>query len=101
MHTKIPDFWVYILYCDNQSFYTGYTINLNTRYRAHSLGKASKYTRSFVPLEMVGAWPIYGTKAQAMQIERIIKNQTKEMKQTLIDNPSHLEQLILVGYSDF
>lgn len=88
----MPDFWVYILLCANHSYYTGYTINLIQRCNAHFKGTGAKYTRSFKPLLLVGVWPIYGTKQQAMQIERFIKQMDRKTKQELIENPLILEQ---------
>lgn len=91
----MPNFWVYILYCKNDSFYTGYTINLNRRYHAHLQGIAAKYTRSFLPLSLAQAWPIYGEKGQAMQIERFIKKLDKRNKWFIIENPLSLEKMFI------
>nr|WP_322783660.1 GIY-YIG nuclease family protein [Fluoribacter gormanii] len=35
-------YWVYILLCSNQSFYTGYTDNLEKRFQDHLSGKGGK-----------------------------------------------------------
>ncbi len=37
--------FVYILECQDGSFYTGVTIDLNKRMKAHAGGKGSKYVR--------------------------------------------------------
>ena len=37
--------FVYILECQDESFYTGVTNNLDKRMKAHSEGKGSKYVR--------------------------------------------------------
>lgn len=87
----MPNYWVYILYCENQSFYTGYTHDLCARYRAHVEGRAAKYTSAFRPVEVVGVWPIYGTKAVAMQVERFIKQLNKKEKTIIIMNPFSLQ----------
>jgi len=94
-----PNFWVYMLYCKNASFYTGYTTNLCQRYSAHLRGVAAKYTRSFPPLFLVSCWPIYGSKREAMQIERLIKKMDKRVKQLLIEDPMSLEQLFVESYA--
>lgn len=91
--TAAPNFWVYILHCNNGSFYTGYTTHLIRRYRSHKLGVAAKYTRSFPPLYMAQTWPVFGTKQQAMHIERSIKKMNKEQKQGLIEDPRILDSL--------
>ena len=88
--TPSKSYWVYILLCDNQSYYTGYTDNLEKRYLAHLTGKGSKYTRSFKPLRIAQSWEIAGGKALAMQIERHIKKLSRKHKEALILNPSSL-----------
>lgn len=97
---SIPNFWVYILICKNNSFYVGYTTDLIKRFRAHANGTAAKYTRSFPPLSVAQVWPIYGEKHLAMRIERFIKGFTKEEKHRIVADPSNLEQ-ILFEQSDF
>lgn len=44
---------VYILRCGDGSLYTGITNDLDRRIRAHNQGKASKYTRSRLPVRCV------------------------------------------------
>jgi putative endonuclease len=91
----MPDFWVYILLCDNDSLYVGYTTDLIKRYRSHVQGTAAKYTRSFQPYSLAQAWPIYGKKPQAMKIERFIKKMNKKEKLKIIADPFSLERVIL------
>lgn len=87
-------FWVYILRCDNGSFYTGYTDNLQRRYQSHVDGTGGcKYTRSFKPIEIAAAWKIPGLKANAMQAERAIKKLSKVQKEKLIERPEQLSTL--------
>ena len=83
-------YWVYILQCDNQSYYTGYTDNLEKRFQEHLSGKGSKYTRSFKPISIAQSWRIEGDKARAMQIERQIKKLSRNQKEHLILNPDAL-----------
>jgi putative endonuclease len=91
-------FWVYILLCSNQTYYTGYTNNLAKRYQSHLSGTGKcKYTRSFKPIAMLQCWEIQGSKALAMQIERQIKTLSRAKKEALIANPHSL--LGLVNYT--
>ena len=83
-------YWVYILACDNGSYYTGYTINLEKRYKLHQAGKACKYTRSFKPLALAQYWKVIGEKKIAMQVERDIKKLSRADKEKIIANPSTL-----------
>lgn len=84
------DYWVYILLCDNQSYYTGYTDDLEKRFRAHTNGTGSKYTRSFKPLSIAQCWLINNDKLLALKLEREIKKRSRKQKLELILNPSTL-----------
>ena len=84
-------YWVYILHCDNNTYYTGYTDDLAKRYHAHVHGTGKcKYTRSFKPLSIVQCWKVHGDKAFAMQLERQIKKLTRIEKEKIIARPSKL-----------
>lgn len=83
-------YWVYILLCQNNAYYTGYTNNLIKRWEAHQTGKASKYTRSFKPIKIAQFWHIQGNKALAMQLERNIKKLSKLEKEKIIIHPTTL-----------
>ncbi len=87
-------YWVYILYCKNDTYYTGYTTNIHTRYRSHLDGSGKcKYTRSFKPIRLAQCWVVEGDKSLAMKIERFIKKLTRADKLTLIKEPVNLCQL--------
>lgn len=84
-------YWVYILYCSNHTYYTGYTNDLVKRYQSHVNGTGRcKYTRSFKPLMIAQCWQINGSKSLAMQLERQIKKLTRQEKEKLIARPSKL-----------
>ena len=83
-------FWVYILYCKNNCYYTGYTTNLIKRYEAHLNGTASKYTRSFKPIRIAQYWQI-NNKSQAMQLENFIKKLSRQDKEKIIAQPNLLD----------
>jgi putative endonuclease len=89
MNTK--EYWVYILLCSNQSYYTGYTDNLIKRYQSHVKGSGRcKYTRSFKPLKIAQCWLVQGDKILAMQLERAIKKCSRKNKIELIHCPHKL-----------
>ncbi len=84
-------YWVYILLCENNSYYTGYTDDILKRYQSHVTGTGRcKYTRSFKPLRIAQCWKINGSKSLAMQIERTIKNLSRAEKEKIIDYPALL-----------
>lgn len=86
-------FWVYILLCENGSYYTGYTNNLDKRFASHTAGTASKYTRSFKPVKIAQSWKISGKKSDAMKVERLIKKMTRQEKEHIINHPDDIPPL--------
>jgi putative endonuclease len=90
--TEIQTYWVYILYCDNGTYYTGYTTNLTRRYQEHVVGSEKcKYTRSFKPIAIAQAWQILADKSLALRIEKFIKKLSKREKEKLIQSPYQLK----------
>jgi putative endonuclease len=89
MPSQKTEFWVYILLCDNQSYYTGYTNDMLKRYRSHINGSGRcKYTRSFKPLMIAQCWKITGDKSLALKLERTIKKLSRAEKEKIIKRPS-------------
>ncbi|MBU1246293.1 MAG: GIY-YIG nuclease family protein [Nanoarchaeota archaeon] len=76
-------FYVYILLCKDNSYYTGYTNNLKNRIKKHKEGIASKYIRSKGFKELV-YFETHPTKESAMKREYAIKNQNKAYKNRLV-----------------
>ncbi len=89
------EYWVYILLCSNQTYYTGYTNNLLKRYQSHIDGSGKcKYTRSFKPIAIAQSWKVIGDKATAMKLERSIKKLSRQEKENIISNPTTLSDVI-------
>lgn len=83
--------WVYILLCENNTYYTGYTNDLAKRYQSHKNGTGKcKYTRSFKPICIAQCWKINGDKSLAMKVERYIKKLSRVEKEKIIIRPSML-----------
>jgi putative endonuclease len=76
-------FYIYILKCSDNSLYTGYTDNLERRLKKHNQGKASKYTRSRLPVSIVYSEE-HPDKSSAMKKEIWIKSLSRENKIKLI-----------------
>ena len=86
-------YFVYILLCDNGSYYTGYTTNLTRRYQEHLAGTDKcKFTRSFKPVSLAQSWKIQSGKSIALKIEKFIKTLSKEEKKQLILFPERLTE---------
>lgn len=68
--------------CADDSLYTGWTVDIEKRLKAHNEGRGAKYTRARRPV--VIAWVrSFPTKQLAMQWEWKIKHFTKEEKERL------------------
>lgn len=84
-------YFVYILLCNNGSYYTGYTSNLTRRYQEHLEGTTKcKFTRSFKPVSLAQSWKMQCSKSTAMKAEKFIKTLSKVKKQQLILFPETL-----------
>lgn len=79
--------YTYILECKDGTFYTGWTNNLEKRLKTHNQGKASKYTRARLPVEVV-YFEEFKTKSEAMKREVQIKKLTRTAKEALIKSDS-------------
>jgi len=75
--------FVYILRCRDGSLYTGAAVDLAKRLREHQAGKASRYTRSRLPLDL--AWSVeVETWSDALREERRIKRLRRVKKEELM-----------------
>jgi putative endonuclease len=77
------DAWVYVLRCCDGSLYTGWSNDMRRRMARHRDGRASRYTASRRPLELVLALPM-ADRSAAMREERRIKALARPEKLSLI-----------------
>jgi len=75
--------FVYILKCSDDSYYTGYTEYLEVRIQDHNSGRACKYTFSRRPVSLV-YYENYDTKEEAKKRECQIKKWSRSKKEALI-----------------
>lgn len=75
-------FTVYILLCNDNSFYVGQTNNLTLRLRQHSKGKCIS-TKNKRPIELV-YYMDFCTRVQALKREKEIKSLTRFEKKNLV-----------------
>lgn len=78
-------YYVYMLRCRDQSLYTGITNNLKRRLSLHSNGKASRYTRARLPVELVYLEEC-DDKSAALKREHKMKSMKKQEKEQLVLN---------------
>lgn len=78
-------YFVYILKCKDDSFYTGFTNNLDRRLYEHNAGLSKdSYTYDKRPVELVW-YEMFTEPTQAILIEKKIKGWSRRKKQALID----------------
>ena len=74
---------VYILRCGDGSLYTGWTSDLDRRLAQHAAGKASRYTRARLPVELAASFPAEDASA-ARRREAQIKRLPRAAKLALL-----------------
>lgn len=82
-HPSSSRWLVYLLRCSDGSLYTGITNDLPKRLKAHAAGKASKYTRSRLPVRLVMSEP-KRSKSAALKRELAIKRLRRAEKDRLV-----------------
>ncbi|WKZ25455.1 MAG: GIY-YIG nuclease family protein [bacterium] len=65
--------FVYILLCEDNSLYTGYSNNPQKRFLDHKRGKGGHYTRSHKPIKQIYLEKLF-TKSEALKRESEIKS---------------------------
>jgi len=78
--------YTYLLRCSDGTLYCGWTDNIEKRLAAHNNGKASKYTRSRLPVKLV-YFETFDTKQEAMSREARIKQLSRREKLALVNPP--------------
>ena len=76
-------FYTYILKCRDNSFYCGYTTDIERRLNEHNMGNGAKYTKPRLPVELVYLEELE-TKSQAMKRECEIKKLSRKQKLKLV-----------------
>lgn len=88
-------YYLYILECRNNSYYIGYTTDINRRYQQHLDGSGRcKYTRSFPPQRLAACWLFAADLSSTLRMERKLKQLSREEKQQLVDKPQQLLQFV-------
>ena len=74
---------VYILRCRDGTLYTGAAKDLSARLREHGEGRASRYTRARLPVELVWSCEVESWSA-ALREEHRIKRLRRPAKDALV-----------------
>jgi predicted GIY-YIG superfamily endonuclease len=76
--------FVYILRCGDGSLYTGIAKDLARRLAQHRAGRASRYTRARLPVDLVWSREVESWSA-ALREELRIKSLPRNRKEALLD----------------
>ena len=76
-------YYAYIMLCEDNSLYTGISLDIQERFKTHLQGKGSKYTRSHKPIRIVYS-ELYKNKSDAAKREYQIKGWSRIKKLNLI-----------------
>ena len=78
-------FFMYMLECNDGSYYIGHTDDIDRRIIEHTQGKVSGYTKIRLPIKVVYVQD-FGTRDEALIAERQIKGWSRKKKEALIKN---------------
>ena len=76
-------FWVYIIKCADDSYYTGHTEDIEKRIGEHRFGTYRGYTSTRLPIELVYNQE-FQTREEAIESERQIKGWSRKKKEAMI-----------------
>ncbi|MCX5692691.1 MAG: GIY-YIG nuclease family protein [Candidatus Omnitrophica bacterium] len=82
--------YIYILKCNDSSFYAGISTNVKERLKAHNSGKGSKYTRSHLPVTLLYIEEC-DSRSKALKRELEIKSLSSANKKRLIKHGHWLD----------
>ncbi len=77
--------FTYIVKCSDGSLYTGWTVNIPRRLKAHNKGTGAKYTRARRPVSLV-YYEAYNNRSLALKREYAIKKLSRDSKLRLISS---------------
>jgi putative endonuclease len=84
-------YYVYIILCEGNNFYTGYTKNVKSRFRQHINGKGARYTKMHKPKNLAYVEK-FSSRSEAMKRERRIKKLSHVQKARLTNFYSKARQ---------
>ena len=80
----MKEFFLYILKCNDGSYYTGHTDEIEKRIAENILGNTSSYTSTRLSIELVFVQN-FNSRAGAIDMERRIKKWSRKKKEALIE----------------
>ena len=75
----VVPYWLYLLECEDGSFYAGIALDVEQRFIRHVLGRGARYTRAHTPLRVLAA-RCYASKGEALKAEYALKQLARHDK---------------------
>jgi len=91
-------FWVYILRCADDSYYTGHTDNLEQRINEHRAGIHPGYTSNRLPIELLWSQEC-ATREEALTAELQVKGWGRKKKEAMMNGD--WDSVALLAKKDF
>ena len=82
-HVNLSKYYVYIVNCNDNTLYCGYSNNVEKRVDTHNKSLGAKYTKTRLPVKLVYT-ECFNSKSEAMKREYQIKQLTRQQKLKLI-----------------
>jgi putative endonuclease len=79
---QMTPYFVYMILCEGDNFYTGYTKNVRSRFRMHVNGNGARFTKMHRPKDLVYVEG-FSSRSEAMKRERRIKKLNHAQKAKL------------------
>ncbi len=89
----MPDWYIYLVRCCDESLYTGITTDVEHRFAEHATGIGAKYLRGRGPLELVFQKKL-GSRSLALGVETRIKKLPKIRKEELVRDNTRIDEMI-------
>jgi len=84
LSTRTKPWYLYVLRCSDDTFYTGVTTNINRRLHEHNnTPKGAKYTRSRRPVELIYSLT-FSSQSTAQAAEAQFKKMSRKQKSMMI-----------------
>jgi len=81
--------YMYILECENGTYYTGSTIDIEMRVKQHQMGNGANYTRKHLPVKLVYCHE-FDNIEQAYKREKQVQGWSRAKKEALINGEHFL-----------
>ena len=84
MTKNVNNLWfLYLIECQDGSIYTGITVDVEKRYRAHEMGKGAKYMRAHPPKRLLKVIA-FVNRSEASKAEYLIKQLPAADKRAIV-----------------